>query len=292
MRAIAQGVGMGFSLSISKRVSVCASVSCLMLAHTAWADQGLNQAEQVKQESDSPHHVTTNVGLYSDYLFRGLSLARGRGAIQGFVDYSHVSGLFLGLGATNVHRDAINGNTLEIDLYGGYTHAWFEDLVGTVGFLQFYYPDNEKVAGQSSNVTELNFALDYHHLNFKLSYSLTDWFGANTKSVGNTQYGSHTTGTGDSKGSTYTELNYNKPLPFAGLNLYLHVGHTAIKNYSVASYSDYAIGLTKDFSIADSHGWNAGLSYVMTDTNDHWYVSSEGYKFGDNKFFGYVKRTF
>lgn len=240
----------------------------------------------------SPHHVTTNFGFYSDYLFRGISYARGRGAIQAFIDYSHESGLFLGLGATNVHKDAIYGNTLEVDIYGGYSHALTEELVGTVGFLQFYYPDNEKIAGQSANVTELNLALDYRHFTLKYSYSLTDWFGVNGKSYGNTLIGNHMTGDSDSKGSSYVELNYNNALPWYELNVSLHVGHQAVKNYSVADYTDVSVGVNRDFAIADSKGWNAGVSYVYTDANDDWYVTSSGYKTGDNKFFGYIKRTF
>nr|AAC41466.1 orf-1; putative [Methylobacillus flagellatus]prf//2117328F ORF 1 [Methylobacillus flagellatus] len=160
------------------------------------------------------------------------------------------------------------------------TAALAGDVIGTVGFLQFYYPDNEKIAGQSSNVTEVNLAIDYRHFNFKYSYSLTDWFGTNTASYGNTQVGRHTTGTGDSKGSNYAEFNYNDALPFWGLNLYLHVGHTTVKNYSVASYTDYAAGINKDFSVGDSKGWNAGLLYHATDANDDWYVTASGYKTG------------
>ncbi|ABE48816.1 TorF family putative porin [Methylobacillus flagellatus] len=278
---------------VRKNTLIAMSLMLGAMPYCAVAEEDKNLNEEASEEwADSPHHVTTNLGLYSDYLFRGLSLARGRGAIQGFIDYSHVSGLFLGIGGTNVHKEAINGNTLEIDLYGGYSRALAGDVIGTVGFLQFYYPDNEKIAGQSSNVTEVNLAIDYRHFNFKYSYSLTDWFGTNTASYGNTQVGRHTTGTGDSKGSNYAEFNYNDALPFWGLNLYLHVGHTTVKNYSVASYTDYAAGINKDFSVGDSKGWNAGLLYHATDANDDWYVTASGYKTGGNRFFGYVKRTF
>lgn len=274
----------------SKFILAC-SISMLM-AGTAMAHEELPAADGHVEADSSPHHLTTNLGLYSDYLFRGISYARGRGALQLFIDYSHESGLFFGIGGTNVHKDAIYGNTLEVDVYGGYSHALTEDLIGTIGFMQYYYPDNEKIAGQSANVTEINLALDYRHFTLRYSHSLTDWFGVNTKSYGNTQVGHHTTGRGDSKGSNYVELNYNNTLPFYDLNLMLHVGHQTVENYAVADYTDIAIGLSKDFSIADSKGWNAGLSYIMTDANDDWYVTSSGYKTGDNKFFGYIKRTF
>ncbi|HEY5293218.1 MAG TPA: TorF family putative porin, partial [Burkholderiales bacterium] len=40
----------------------------------------------------SPHTVTGNVALTSDYIFRGLSQTNGDPAIQGGLDYSHASG--------------------------------------------------------------------------------------------------------------------------------------------------------------------------------------------------------
>jgi uncharacterized protein (TIGR02001 family) len=40
----------------------------------------------------SPHTFTPNVGIVSDYLFRGVSQTRGGAALQGGVDYSHSSG--------------------------------------------------------------------------------------------------------------------------------------------------------------------------------------------------------
>lgn len=259
----------------------------------AWAaDAATEDKAHVAAEPASPHHISTNFGFYSDYIFRGISYARGRGAIQAFVDYSHDSGLFLGIGGTNVHRDALYGNTLEVDLYGGFSFPITDDLTITPGFLQFYYPDNEKIANQSPNVTEVNVAMNYKDFAIKYSYSLTDWFGVNTKSYGNTAIGHHTTGTGDSKGTNYIELNYNPALPFYGLSLLLHVGHQSVKNYAVADYTDIQVGVSKDFSIANSDGWNAGLSYIATDANDDWYVTSTGYKTGDSKFFAYIKRTF
>ncbi len=249
-------------------------------------------AAEAAAEPASPHTLTSNIGFFSDYVFRGISYARERGAVQGGFDYAHTSGIYLGVWATNVHKDALYGNTVELDLYGGYVHKFTDDLNLNVGFLQFFYPDNDKIAGQSANTTELNAALTYKYLTLKHSYAITDFFGVNTRSFGNLAIGNQTTGTGDSKGSGYTELNFNYPLPYQGLNLALHVGHQSVKNYAVANYTDFLIGVNKDFSIANSTGWNAGVNYITTDANDNWYVTANGFKTGDDKTVVYIKRTF
>jgi len=243
-------------------------------------------------EPASPHSFSANVGFFSDYVFRGISYTRERGALQGGFDYSHSSGIYLGTWASNVHKDALYGNTLEVDLYGGYIHKFTDDVSLNVGFLQFFYPDSDKIAGQSANTTELNAAVTYKYLTLKHSYALTDFFGYNTKSIGGLAVGSHTLGTGDTKGTGYTELNLNYPLPYEGLNLALHVGHQAIKNYSALSYTDFLIGVNKDFAIAGSTGWNAGINYITTDATDNFYADLSGWKTGDDKTVVYLKRTF
>lgn len=57
-----------------------------------------------------------NVGVVSDYLFRGLDQSGGGAAVQGGVDYSFDIGAYAGLWVTN---NAIRGGN-EADLYGGY----------------------------------------------------------------------------------------------------------------------------------------------------------------------------
>ena len=42
------------------------------------------------------HTITGNVGLFSEYRFRGISQTFAKPAIQGGFDYSHASGIYLG----------------------------------------------------------------------------------------------------------------------------------------------------------------------------------------------------
>src|SRR5450759_2863878 len=50
----------------------------------------------------SPHTFTGNVGLVSQYIFRGLTQTNGDPAIQGGADYSHASGFYAGTWLSNI----------------------------------------------------------------------------------------------------------------------------------------------------------------------------------------------
>src|SRR5262245_24510431 len=50
----------------------------------------------------STHTITGNAGLYSQYIFRGLTQTDRDPAVQGGFDYSHSSGFYLGTWASNI----------------------------------------------------------------------------------------------------------------------------------------------------------------------------------------------
>ncbi|MGX8882001.1 TorF family putative porin [Methylovorus sp. SPW-M1] len=262
-----------------KRLSVAGLVACSLFNLPAFA------ADEAAAEA-SPHTLTTNIGFFGQYVFRGITYTNERPAVQGGFDYAHSSGLYLGVWGTNVDKNALYGNTLEVDIYGGYLHQFTPDLSLNVGFLQFYYPDNEKIAGQSANTTELNGALGYKWFTLKYSRAVTDFFGYNTKSIGGTL------GHGDTKGTDYIELNFNYKLPVQDINLVAHAGHQRVENYGDLSYSDYLIGLNKDFSVGKSEGWNAGFNYTGTNADGDLWVDAKGRKTGDDHLVLFIRRTF
>jgi uncharacterized protein (TIGR02001 family) len=238
----------------------------------------------------SPHTLTTNFGLYTDYIFRGISYARGRGSVQGSVDYSHANGLYAGVWSSNVDRDAyaISGNTIEIDVYGGYVHTFNPDLSVNLGALYYYYPNNNKLGtAYNANSVDLTAAVTYKYFTAKYSYMPSKYFGFT-----------------DSNGSGYVEFNANYPVAqLAGLNLTAHVGRQYVSgtgviadtSNSVYNYTDWQVGVNKDFAIASSTGWNAGLSYVDTNADKaYWAYSADSnfYKPGESKVLAFIKRTF
>lgn len=251
----------------------------------AYAEEATAQANA---EPASPHSLSSNIGFFTDYTFRGISYGREHGAVQGGIDYAHSSGFYLGVWGTNVNKEALYGNTVELDVYGGYVHSFTDQLSLNVGFLQFFYPDSNHPGagtankGGSPNTTELSAALTYQYFTLKQSYAVSNFFGINNKYGGN----------GNSRGSGYTELNVNYPLPVADINLALHVGHQTVHNYSDSNYTDWLIGINKDFAIAGSAGWNAGLNYTTTNADDDLYQDAKGWKTGNDRLVGYIKRTF
>jgi uncharacterized protein (TIGR02001 family) len=243
-----------------------------------------------------------NVGLFSQYIFRGLTQTNNKPALQGGFDVNHKSGLYIGGWASNVSwlRDNANeavgpvyqsGGSLEIDLYGGFK----TDLKGVgidIGALQYYYPGAlNKAVYDKANTTELYGALSYGWLQAKLSGVVSkDAWGFGKK------YNAGTNGD-DERGTYYAELNANIPLADTGITALIHVGRQEFNQAKSsltnpeASYTDWKLGLTKAFD----NGINVGAYY--TDTNiskanaaANWTYA--GKNIGDSTGTVFVQKTF
>jgi uncharacterized protein (TIGR02001 family) len=69
----------------------------------------------------SQAEVTGNLGLTSDYRFRGVSQSQNAPAVQSGIDYAHSSGLYIGNWNSSVSSQVYtNGSGVESDLYAGY----------------------------------------------------------------------------------------------------------------------------------------------------------------------------
>ena len=191
---------------------------------------------------------TANVGLVSDYAYRGWSQTDERPALQGGFDYAHDSGLYAGVWGSNVSwlADADNtgqvSNSLELDLYGGYKGT--AGAIGyDVGLLQYYYPGSYPKGFNSPDTLEGYIGLSWEFLSFKYSYAFTDLFGYDR-----------------SDGSQYYDLGAAVDVG-GGFTLAAHVGYSDIKGQD--DYTDWKLGVTKEFG-----GFNFGLHYVDTDVNN------------------------
>lgn len=188
---------------------------------------------------DSPHTITGNLGLFSDYSFRGVSQTVAEPAIQGGFDYAHSSGFYLGTWASNVSESIYVSGTdtsnMEWDFYGGYAGS-VGDLGYNVGLLKYYYP-----GATNFDTLELYGALTYKWFGLKASYNLDDYFAV-----------------ANSDGTVYWDLSFNYELP-AGFKLGAHYGWTSGKGAQV-DYEDWKIGVTKDVG-----GFTLGLAYTDTD---------------------------
>jgi len=277
----------------------------LLLASTVAAALSAPVAQVAYAADASPHTITGNVGLVTDYKFRGLSQTYKGPALQGGFDYSHASGLYVGTWASNVSGNQFpNGNSLELDIYGGY--KWTMGGVGLdVGVLQYYYPGaHYNIAGPKHkyDTTELYIAGSYKWFSAKYSHSLTDLFGQKTATIGGftgiesnavASVGTPLPATGNSRGSGYLDLNATFEIGDK-LNLVLHYGHQTVKGFSALNYSDYKIGLTKEWQ-----GFTWGAAYVATDAEKRFYRvtpitagTAETKAIGEGAFILSVAKTF
>jgi uncharacterized protein (TIGR02001 family) len=204
--------------------------------------------------------LSFNVGVVTDYRYRGISQSRLKPALQGGADFAHKSGFYIGTWASTIRwiEDAGGDAEVEIDLYGGYKTT----LAGfgiDVGLLRYYYPNNNLAT--SANTTEAYLAGTFGPATLKYSHSTTNLFGF-----------------ADSKGSGYLDLSGTFELPWYGLTLTPHIGHQRVRHNSFFSYTDWALTLGKDFG----NGLSASLAYVDTnaETNPTAYPSPSGRNLG------------
>jgi uncharacterized protein (TIGR02001 family) len=115
---------------------------------------------------------SANLGLASDYQFRGLDQTNGI-APQGGLDYVHGSGLYAGAWATR-NRSAGGG---EFDLYGGYTRPLhlFGLLTATLdaGVTGYVYSGDRPavLGGGSQDFAEVYAGLSAGPASFKASFA-------------------------------------------------------------------------------------------------------------------------
>ena len=111
-----------------------------------------------EEEAKSDHSVSYNVGLFSEYIFRGYTQTHNDPALQGGVDYEHSSGIYLGLWASNISwiSDAgasNSGHSAEIDVYGGYAGEFGDTgITYDLGFLQYFYLEKNTLQEIGTNL--------------------------------------------------------------------------------------------------------------------------------------------
>ena len=241
-----------------KKLILATSILAAFAANTAFAEEAAPAAAPVPD-----HVVAYNIGATSDYRFRGISQSRLKPAVFGGVDYTNnPTGLYVGTWISTIQwvKDAGGDSSPEIDIYAG-KRGEFSGFAYDVGVIRYYYPSNnlERVT-VNADTTEAFAQLGYGAASVKYSQALTNFIG-------------WAEGT---SGSNYIEANYNPEIT-DGYILNLHAGKQVVKNYRSADYSDWKIGVTKDFGFAV-----ASLAVVGTDAvND-----TSNYNFGGKGFLG------
>ena len=218
--------------------------------------------------------LSFNVGVVTDYRYRGISQSSRNPAVQVGVDYAHKSGFYIGAWHSTIQWITDNSSYApattvkgagELDIYGGYKGEIVKGLGYDVGMLRYEYLGNtlEDTGGNkygiydNANTTEVYGALSYGMFTAKYSFSTTPLFG-NLKS----------------QGSGYLDLSANIDLG-NGLSVVPHFGAQSVVNVPVAAYNDYSITLNKDFG----NGVVASLAYVTTNADKNNYARPVDSKF-------------
>jgi uncharacterized protein (TIGR02001 family) len=248
---------------------------------------------QAQQPPASNHTLTGNIGLFSQYIFRGLTQTNEEPALQGGMDYAHTSGFYAGTWGSNVSvlRDSnayTGGGSLELDIYGGFKGSIGKSDFGyDVGLLYYWYPgDVNKAQGfHEADTLEVYGAITWKWLSAKLSYSLQD----------------KTFGVDDSRGTYYLDLTAVYPIPNTKLTAIAHYGmqefdgsgvtcNGGSNNDQCASYKDWKLGLNyslpKDFTV--------GVFYTDTDMTSaqEGFYTVNGKKLGDGAVTVFIQKTF
>lgn len=202
----------------------------------------------------SPHTVAYNLGVTSDYIFRGISQSQHDPAVSGGIDYSHASGVYAGTWVSQQKWVKAGGpyktdSSLEMDFYAGYKGA-AGAINYDLGLIRYYYPGDKVAGAVSPDTTEVYLGLSYGPVSLKYSQATSDYF---------ISWG--TLGTTKTKGSNYLELNATHDLG-NGWGLLGHVGQQKVKNYAAADYTDWKVGVTKDVGVG-----TVTLAYSNTDAN-------------------------
>jgi uncharacterized protein (TIGR02001 family) len=238
-------------------------------------------------QAQSPHSFSANVGLYSEYVFRGIKQTSGEPALQGGFDYAHSSGFYAGTWASNVSWledfGAYTQSSLEWDFYGGYKGTIGKsDFTFDLGTVYYYFPGDKNPGVASADTWEIYAGLGWKFLGLKYSYNLEDYFGAQPT-------GRWTDGT------WYLDLYADYPIGNSGFSVNAHYGILEVDNdgkgAAEASYNDWKIGVKYVVPSGVLKDLNLGAYYADNDAS-RFYFDANNYNTAKDSFVVYVSKSF
>lgn len=210
-------------------------------APEATADQEAVDQEQAPEavaEEESSSNLSWNLGVTTDYVFRGITQTDFDPAVQGGLDYAFGdSGFYAGVWASNVDFADPDGPDIEVDATIGYSFDLAEDWNIDLHAVRYVYL-GERDAYGSIDYNEYFAALAWSEmLTFTVAYS-DDYANAGFSSMYYNLGGSWELG---------NEFAINAA-----------VGHTDYADDN-GSYNDWNVGVSRQFGPV-----NAALNYYDT----------------------------
>jgi uncharacterized protein (TIGR02001 family) len=235
------------------------------------------------------HTVTANVGLFSEYIFRGISQTGGKPALQGGFDYAHASGVYLGTWASNISWledfGVYSRSSLEWDVYGGFKNTIDgTEITYDVGLLYYYYPGRRVTGAVKVDTFEAYGSVGWRWISGKLSYTLSDDY-----------FGARPTGQ-KTRGTMYWEANVTYPILETGVSLLAHYGYLDVDDDASGDakvgYSDWRLGVSYTIPDGPVKGLEVGAYYSGNDAKRAFYTDFTGYDTSKDRGVVYVKKTF
>ncbi|WP_308364279.1 MULTISPECIES: TorF family putative porin [unclassified Microbulbifer] len=217
---------------INNRATVVIASSALALA----------MAASTSVAAEGGVSFSGNVGVTTDYRFRGISQSDSGPAVQGGFDVDFGNGFYAGTWASQVDF-GYDGTDYEVDIYGGYAGEISESVSYDVGYIYYGYS-----GGNDEEYQEIYGSVSISDLTLGLAYSNEYWAETGT--------------------FYYPYAEYSFALP-ADLSLDLHVGLNVLDedggflDEGEDSYVDYSVSLGKEFG-----GLALSASVVGTDISD------------------------
>lgn len=246
----------------------------LTLLAALLATAGLAQAQTKAPEPEFT--LSYNVGVATDYRYRGISQSGKKPALQAGLDYAHKNGVYLGAWASTItwiKDSSFPGTSLsgpvEIDLYGGYKGELAKDIAYDIGGLYYLYAGNNySKVGVNANTFEIYGAVTAGPVTAKYSQSTTDLFGAP-----------------NSKNSSYLDISATFDVG-SGFSVVPHIGSQKIKN--AFTYTDYSVMVNKDID-----GLVIGAGVVSTNKKNFFLLPGSGTKdLGGSSLVVSIKKNF
>ena len=187
--------------------------------------------------------ASANLGVVTDYKFRGISQTDGSPAVQGGVDLDFGNGFYLGTWASQVDfAYGADETKFEQDVYGGYGGQLNDTVSYDVGYIYYAYHGSD----WDEDYQEVYGSLSFSDLTLGLAYSDDYWAGTGA--------------------FYYPYAEYSFALP-SDISLDFHVGANMFDEegflFESDSYVDYSVSVGKAFG-----NLSLSASLVGTDISD------------------------
>jgi uncharacterized protein (TIGR02001 family) len=217
---------------------------------------GLASAPSAKADSTSV--FTGSVGGTSDFVFRGISLTRGKPAAQASVDVEFPKEFYVGAFVATADPNPGPSPPVEMDFWAGRYWRMSQDFSGDLRLSQYTYPDDPR--RKSYNRTELTATVG-----FRDRLYLAAIYSPNTDAIGSTG--------GYAEGNAWAvEISGRHPLNDR-YSISAGLGHYGLDEIYHDSYNYWNLTLTAAF-----RPFELQLAYLGVDENagDHFTDDSVG----------------